>query len=120
MARFRLVGSRHVFCDEKHVCTIKNEEKIYGPPLLRKLNSYEGKEKALLVLVKLFDDPIMKRILRGPTLSDQTMIKSYLTPSGVTDPKYGTKHICHKCNQKFFDLNGRVNSCPGCKTSISD
>jgi len=108
MSNFTLVGSRYLFCDGAHVCTIIKEEGVYSPILLKKLNDYNSAFQGLAVL---------SNVLREPNPTDKKVIKSYLSPA-VADEKYGKKHMCSKCSQKFYDLRGRVTACPSCKTPI--
>jgi len=117
MSNFTLVGSRYLFCDGAHVCTIIKEEGVYSPILLKKLNGYNSAFQGLAVLDRLIEDAVLSNVLREPNPTDKKVIKSYLSPA-VADEKYGKKHMCSKCSQKFYDLRGRVTACPSCKTPI--
>jgi len=114
MSNFTLIGSRYVFCDGKHVCTIICNEGVYAPPLLKKLNEYSTKGFALMILDKMIEH--LSEVLRKPTPTDERILQSHLNPkSNTKTTAYGSKHICTKCGKKFYDLHGRITGCPVCE-----
>lgn len=115
MDSFSVVGSRYIFCDGKHVCTVIRDEGAYVPPLLKRLNKYPEENYALAILDKMIES---MSALREPVETDRRVIESYLNPPVTVASKYGKKHMCAKCSQKFYDLNGRVTECPGCKSPL--
>lgn len=113
-SNFSLVNGRYLFHDENVVATVVDMR--YARPLLQKMESLEvdeGTEGALKILVHIASSDDFSNKIRLPSTADHQAAKSNLVGPPT---KYGHKHTCIKCNQKFFDLNGKVDKCPSCKT----
>jgi hypothetical protein len=115
-SKFSLVSGKFLFHDEKVVATISDPR--YSRPILAKMETLEveeGTESALKILCALALGPFGDK-LKLPSTSDHVVAKSTVTGPAT---KYGHKHTCIKCSQKFFDLNGKIDKCPSCKTPVS-
>jgi hypothetical protein len=118
-SKFSLVDSKYLFHDESIMAVVSNVKK--ARQLLSKLENIEcaeGTDYAIKLLRELLssNDLATKISSREPSDADRIAIRSSLCGPQT---KHGRKHTCTKCNQKFFDLNGKIDKCPGCKTPIS-
>jgi len=116
-SHFSLINGKYLFHDEKLVTTITNLH--YGRPLLTKMEDLEvkeGTETALKILFHVAASAEMAQHMRLPSPTDVAAANSNVFGPAT---KYGKKHTCLRCKQKFFDLNGKVEKCPSCKTTVS-
>lgn len=116
-SKFSLISGRYLFHDDNLVATILDLK--YARPLLYKLEQVElddGTDLALKVLCYLATDGELGQRVRLPSPADHVAAKASLVGPQT---RYGHKHTCVKCSQKFFDLNGKINRCPSCKTAIA-
>jgi hypothetical protein len=116
-SKFSLVDGRFLFHDEKVVAVISDSR--YSRPLLYRMEQLEvedGTVAALQILCYLATAGELSDKVRLPTPADHTSAKSAICGPPT---RYGHKHTCVKCSQKFFDLNGKIDKCPSCKTQIA-
>jgi hypothetical protein len=116
-SKFSLTSGRFLLHDENLVLTIQDTR--YARPLLAKLESIEaeeGTDMVLKIMCHLAANAKFSSVMRMPSPADHASTRS-LGVSSVD--KYGKKHTCPKCAQKFFDLNGKIQKCPTCHTNIA-
>lgn len=120
MAAFSLINQKYLLRNNIVVCVIFS--KTHSPILLDKINeiaentSEDYAQKVLLTMMK--DGNKIAFYLKAPSEADKTMAQSYVKSAPKT--KMGTKYACLKCNQKFYDLCGKITQCPACKTPVQD
>lgn len=115
-SKFSLVSGKYLFHDDKAVVTILNTR--YARPLLSRMEQLEveeGTESALQILCHLATQEGFSDRMRISSAEDHAAVRASVTGSAT---RYGHKHTCVYCTQKFFDLNGKVDRCPSCKTAI--
>lgn len=115
-SKFSLLSEKYLFHDNKVAATISDSR--YARPMLYRMEQLEieeGTNNALQILFYLATQHELSSKVRIPSPVDLEAAKSTTTGPPT---RYGHKHTCTRCTQKFFDLNGKIDKCPSCKSSI--
>ncbi len=110
---FSLMKGNQIYHGENMVCVCIDHS--FAKPMLAKLEEIESDEGTNAALAQL--QYVMKHYLKGklrePDIGDTRQITGKLP---AFNNNRGAKVICQNCRTLFYDLNGKVSSCPSCKT----